>query len=169
MDVPTESGLLLTVFVAVTFLGSARGFEKPPIGGDLSVLPFLGFPAVGSGPQATNQDGKLPNRAFFGDEEPRSSVGFLEEPIMVATHSWQGIWQRLGHPASLGFDLAPSIRLRWRAERAGRPVCPSGERPTTATGESRANCGRRQILNGKVRLEAHEHWRRLTSKQLEPG
>ena len=111
--------------------------EKPPNGVDLSVLPFLGFPAVGSGPQASNQDGKLPNRAFFSDEE-RTSTGFPEESIMVATHSWKGISQHFSHPESLGFDLAPSIRLRWRAERALPSVCPSGERPTTATGKSRA-------------------------------
>src|ERR1035438_442453 len=31
-------------------LGSAREFEKPPIGGDLSVLPFLGSVALGFRP-----------------------------------------------------------------------------------------------------------------------
>ena len=32
------------------FSGSAREFEKPPIGGDLSVLPFLGLVASGFRP-----------------------------------------------------------------------------------------------------------------------
>src|ERR1035438_4455238 len=36
--------------IAESLFGSAREFEKPPIGGDLSVLPFLGLVALGFRP-----------------------------------------------------------------------------------------------------------------------
>ena len=64
---------------------------------------------------------------------------------MVATHSWKGISQHFSHPESVGFDLPPSIRPRWRAARALPSVCPSGERLTTATRESRATVARRRF------------------------
>jgi hypothetical protein len=119
-------------------IGSAREFEKPPIGGDLSVLPFLGFPAVGSGPQATNQDGKLPKYVLWG--RGAAVIGRISEGADNGRNSFLARDFVASRPSRIRWvlDLAPSIRLQWRAERAGRPVCPSGERPPTAPGKRRA-------------------------------
>lgn len=43
--------------------------EKPPIGGHLSVLPFLGFPVTEVTRWGTNRYRALPRAALFGDDE----------------------------------------------------------------------------------------------------
>jgi hypothetical protein len=66
-------------------------------------------------------------------------------------------------------DQVPSIGLLWRVERARRSGCTRIE-PRSSSARTKA-CDRWEpaVLTARVRRKVDEHWRQLTSKEVEPG
>ncbi len=95
----------------------ARIRRKRPIGGDLRVLPFLGFSAAESGPDGTNWDYKLPGGRFSGRDE-RWHGGITWGTDGRRNSFLEKGFRAVGPSRIAGFEQSHQIRVRRRVDRA---------------------------------------------------